>query len=157
MNRCHSHQWRHSPFPPPFGQTAASVNPAKGVQLLKSKAKPREAWPAELIQKFRETATRRELLLFELCVGTGQRIGDVPFDPCPCSPLTGQHDRQYPVGFRQISWIIGTHGIAGIIPWCRTRRCIEHCREYRYVSTFASGLPHAFSKRLRHTSGFARC
>lgn len=54
-----------------------SDNPAKGVQLLKSNAKPREAWPDRLIQKFRQTATDRELLLFELCVGTGQRIGDV--------------------------------------------------------------------------------
>jgi integrase len=54
-----------------------SDNPAKGVQLIKSKAKPREAWPAAMIQKYRETATGRELLLFELCIGSGQRIGDV--------------------------------------------------------------------------------
>jgi len=52
-------------------------NPAKGVQLLKSQAKPREPWPAEMIHAFRNTARDRELLLFELCIGTGQRIGDV--------------------------------------------------------------------------------
>ena len=52
-------------------------NPAMGVQLLKSKAEPRKAWPAALVKKYRETASGRELLLFELWVGTGQRIGDV--------------------------------------------------------------------------------
>lgn len=52
-------------------------NPAKGVQLLKSEAEPRQPWPNHLVEKFREVAKGRELLLFELCIGTGQRIGDV--------------------------------------------------------------------------------
>jgi len=52
-------------------------NPAKGVSLLKSGRAPREAWPVDLIGAYRGTATGRALLIFELCIGTGQRIGDV--------------------------------------------------------------------------------
>lgn len=52
-------------------------NPAKGVSLLKSKGPKREAWPLEMIDAYREAASGRALLIFELCIGTGQRIGDV--------------------------------------------------------------------------------
>lgn len=52
-------------------------NPAKGVHLLKSEAAPREAWPTDKIEAFRAVATGRTLLIFELALGTGQRIGDV--------------------------------------------------------------------------------
>lgn len=52
-------------------------NPAKGVSLLKSNKPPREAWPLVFVTAFRNAAPPRALLLFELCVGTGQRIGDV--------------------------------------------------------------------------------
>ena len=52
-------------------------NPAKGVSLLKADTKPREPWPPEMIEKFRAAADGRARLVFELCLGTGQRIGDV--------------------------------------------------------------------------------
>lgn len=52
-------------------------NPCKGVSLLKSTGDRREAWPPALIEAYRATATGRALLIFELCLGTGQRIGDV--------------------------------------------------------------------------------
>lgn len=52
-------------------------NPAKGVELLRSRAPAREAWPQDMIEAYRETASGRALLIFELCLGTGQRIGDV--------------------------------------------------------------------------------
>ncbi|WP_406735874.1 tyrosine recombinase XerC [Thioclava sp. GXIMD4215] len=52
-------------------------NPAKGVGLLKSETKPREAWPQSKIDTFREVAPDRARLIFELCLQTGQRIGDV--------------------------------------------------------------------------------
>lgn len=52
-------------------------NPAKGVTLLKSGNGPREPWPYDKIAAFRATATGRTLLIFELCLGTGQRIADV--------------------------------------------------------------------------------
>lgn len=52
-------------------------NPAKGVKMLKSKAEPRQPWPDDLVQAYRDTATGNALLIFELCLGTGQRIGDV--------------------------------------------------------------------------------
>ncbi|NOX40114.1 MAG: tyrosine-type recombinase/integrase [Alphaproteobacteria bacterium] len=52
-------------------------NPAKGVSMLKSKKPPRRPWPVDLIEAYRNTAEARALLIFELCLGTGQRIGDV--------------------------------------------------------------------------------
>ncbi len=52
-------------------------NPAKGVRLLRGTKAPREPWPPALIAKFREVAPALPLLVFELCLGTGQRIGDV--------------------------------------------------------------------------------
>lgn len=52
-------------------------NPAKGVQARRYEGRQREAWPADLIDAFRATATGREALLFEILLGTGQRIGDV--------------------------------------------------------------------------------
>lgn len=52
-------------------------NPAKGVSLLKSEGPGREPWPADKIDDFREAAPDRARLIFELCLGTGQRIGDV--------------------------------------------------------------------------------
>ena len=52
-------------------------NPAKGVSLLKSTGPKREAWPRPMVDAYRATADGRALLIFELCIGTGQRIGDV--------------------------------------------------------------------------------
>ena len=56
-----------------------SDNPAKGVRLIKSEAEPRLPWPQDKIDAFRaevEHGTRHRLI-FELLLGTGQRIGDV--------------------------------------------------------------------------------
>jgi len=52
-------------------------NPAKGVAKLQSDNEAREPWPAALIEAYRATADGRPLLIFELCLGTGARIGDV--------------------------------------------------------------------------------
>ena len=52
-------------------------NPAKGVGAVPSTAAPRQPWPADLIAAYRAAATGRALLIFELALGTGQRIGDV--------------------------------------------------------------------------------
>lgn len=54
-------------------------NPAKGVSLLMVRSDPRLPWPPSLIKAFRDVAPlgTRERLLMELCLGTGQRIGDV--------------------------------------------------------------------------------
>lgn len=54
-----------------------SDNPAKGVELLRSDAPAREAWPQDMIDAYRAETAGREVLIFELCLGTGQRIGDV--------------------------------------------------------------------------------
>ena len=54
-----------------------SDNPAKGVAMLKSPKKEWNGWPPDLIEAYRATATGQALLVFELCLGTGQRIGDV--------------------------------------------------------------------------------
>lgn len=54
-------------------------NPARGVPELKTAKKEREPWPRELLDAYRATCDlgTRERLVMELCVGTGQRIGDV--------------------------------------------------------------------------------
>ena len=52
-------------------------NPAKGVQGLRSKKPPRLPWPPDLIAAARATADPDTLLLFEMLLGTGQRISDV--------------------------------------------------------------------------------
>lgn len=55
-------------------------NPARGVPELKSqKRHEREPWPEELLEAYRAECAigLRERLVMELCVGTGQRIGDV--------------------------------------------------------------------------------
>lgn len=52
-------------------------NPAKGVAMLKSPHAKREPWPQDKIAAYRAEATGRALLIFELCLGTAQRIGDV--------------------------------------------------------------------------------
>lgn len=51
-------------------------NPAKGVSLLRL-GEGWKPWPAAAIADYRATATGNALLIFELCLGTGQRIGDV--------------------------------------------------------------------------------
>lgn len=60
-----------------IGWRASGTNPAMGVKLLKSDRPDRQPWPDSLVAAYRATATGRALLIFELCVGTGQRIGDV--------------------------------------------------------------------------------
>lgn len=53
------------------------INPAKGVEMLKTGKTEARAWPADLVKAYRANATGQALLIFELCLGTGQRIGDV--------------------------------------------------------------------------------
>ena len=50
-------------------------NPARR-DTIKSTSPPRLPWP-ELIEAYRNEARGRELLLFEMCLATGQRIQDV--------------------------------------------------------------------------------
>lgn len=52
-------------------------NPAKGVRSLETKGPKREPWPVEMIDAFRVEADPDTRLIFELALGTGQRIGDV--------------------------------------------------------------------------------
>lgn len=55
------------------------TNPARGVQEIKTEKQAREPWPRELLEAYRATCPieSRERLVMELCIGTGQRIGDV--------------------------------------------------------------------------------
>ncbi|MBM2291433.1 tyrosine-type recombinase/integrase [Sulfitobacter pseudonitzschiae] len=55
------------------------TNPAKGVPELKTEKSEREPWPLGLLDAYRTACAlgTRERLVMELCVGTGQRIGDV--------------------------------------------------------------------------------
>lgn len=52
------------------------ANPVKGTKLLKL-GDGHKVWPAKAIEAYRAAATGNALLIFELCLGTGQRIGDV--------------------------------------------------------------------------------
>lgn len=52
-------------------------NPSKGVQTVYRPSGRRKPWPDDLVAAARATATGQTALLFELLVGTGQRIGDV--------------------------------------------------------------------------------
>lgn len=51
-------------------------NPAKGIRILPG-TRTRHPWPPELVEAFRANADGMALLLFEMLIGTGQRIGDV--------------------------------------------------------------------------------
>lgn len=55
------------------------TNPARGVPELKTEKKERDPWPQELLDAYRSACPlgTRERLVMELCLGTGQRIGDV--------------------------------------------------------------------------------
>lgn len=55
------------------------TNPARGVPEIKTDSKGREPWPQQLLDEYRAVAAlgSRERLVMELCIGTGQRIGDV--------------------------------------------------------------------------------
>lgn len=52
-------------------------NPAKGVSGLASTREKRTPWPQDMIEAFRAEADERTRLIFEMLLGTGQRIGDV--------------------------------------------------------------------------------
>ncbi len=55
------------------------TNPARGVPELKTDRKDRVPWPQGFLDAYRANCPlgTRERLVMELCVGTGQRIGDV--------------------------------------------------------------------------------
>lgn len=59
--------------------TKSEENPAKGIKALKYEKKEREPWPDTMVAAFRKAYANgtRERTLFEMCLGTGQRIGDV--------------------------------------------------------------------------------
>lgn len=59
--------------------TKSEENPAKGLKGLKYEGQERAEWPAEKVKAFRQAFPygTRERTCFELCLGTGQRIGDV--------------------------------------------------------------------------------
>lgn len=52
-------------------------NVAQGVEKLKGRKPPREPWPDDKIAAFRMEADPLPRLIFEMLLGTGQRIGDV--------------------------------------------------------------------------------
>jgi len=55
------------------------TNPVRGVSEIKTQRTAREPWPNELLESYRRICPlgTRERLIMELCIGTGQRIGDV--------------------------------------------------------------------------------
>ncbi|MEM9045026.1 MAG: tyrosine-type recombinase/integrase [Pseudomonadota bacterium] len=57
--------------------TKSQGNPAKDILLLKQKSDGWEPWPDDVRAEFEAVATSRARLVYELCIGTGQRIGDI--------------------------------------------------------------------------------
>lgn len=59
--------------------TKSDDNPAKGLRALEYTKTDRHEWPADRVEAFRARFPygTRERTCFELCLGTGQRIGDV--------------------------------------------------------------------------------
>lgn len=60
-----------------YGLLPTGGNPAKGVSEVKYEKIERHPWPDTLVDDARSVADQRTRLLFELLLGTGQRIGDV--------------------------------------------------------------------------------
>lgn len=60
-----------------FGLLPTGGNPAKGVSEVRYTKIERHPWPDELVADARAAAKGRTALVFELLLGTGQRIGDV--------------------------------------------------------------------------------
>lgn len=52
-------------------------NPVREVRLSNAHVQKHRVWPANVVEAFRENATGQSRLIFELLLGTGQRIGDV--------------------------------------------------------------------------------
>lgn len=52
-------------------------NPAKGIPLFKQESGGWEPWPEDIRAEFEKTASPRARLIYELCIGTGQRIADI--------------------------------------------------------------------------------
>lgn len=52
-------------------------NPAHGITLFKQIGDGWKPWPEDVRAEFEVVATPRARLVYELCIGTGQRIGDV--------------------------------------------------------------------------------
>lgn len=52
-------------------------NVARGIPLFKQKSDGWAPWPEDVREEFEEIASPRARLVYELCIGTGQRIGDV--------------------------------------------------------------------------------
>lgn len=52
-------------------------NPAKGIPLFKQESEGWLPWPDDVRAEFENLAPPRARLVYELCIGTGQRIGDI--------------------------------------------------------------------------------
>jgi integrase len=62
-----------------YGLLTDGANPCKGVEELRYDKREREPWPEAKVGAFRKEFDygTRERTIFELCLGSGQRIGDV--------------------------------------------------------------------------------
>lgn len=62
-----------------YGVLPAGANPCKGVAEVEYDKREREPWPETKVAAFRKAYPygTRERTIFELCLGSGQRIGDV--------------------------------------------------------------------------------
>lgn len=82
-----------------------TTNPAISATKLEPTGRDRHPWPQDLIDAARATAKGRDLLLFEMLLGTGQRVNDVLFmrwsdmdkDGITITPAKTKGKKPYPI------------------------------------------------------------
>lgn len=102
------------------------TNVAKGVRSLPGKRPPRQPWPADKIEAFRAAADDDTLLIFELLLGTGQRIGDVLAMQWGHVEAGGIHLRQAKT--RSALWVPWTRRLAQVIDAAPRRGLFIACQ-----------------------------
>ena len=125
-------------------------NPAKGIVALKSKKKPRGPWPVDLVVKYREKADGLALLIFEMLVGTGQRVNDV-HAAVKSAPKRGIYivtqDNGRPVSY-QLAWKLGTDIRKDIGAMDYDLHALRH-----YAASEIASLPGMTAEHVRSITG----
>jgi integrase len=122
-------------------------NPAKGVPLIKSNSDPRQPWPREMIAAYRATATGTARLIFELCLGTGQRIGDVLRMRWDHIEGDGIHVRQGKT--RKALWVPFTGPLRATLAATPRRGLTIICGDHGRALTYHQARHHVATVRAR--------
>lgn len=102
-------------------------SPAERIRRLPPAGEGREPWPADKIKAFRSIAEGDDLLIFEMLLGTGQRIGDVLRMQWAHVEGSGINVRQSKTG-REL-WVPWTRRLADLIAATPRRGLFIACRK----------------------------